>query len=64
MSCYVVPFRWLRLPDDAHKLFDWIRVGRGLPLAAIFRQPVRIFGSAPYRLGDQAYALEELVALS
>src|SRR5271165_3846554 len=36
----------LRLSDDAHKLFDWIRGGRRRGLVAWFRQPVRVFGLA------------------
>jgi len=36
----------LRLSDDAHKLFDWIRGGRRRSLVAWFRRPVRVFGLA------------------
>jgi hypothetical protein len=46
-------FPRLTLSDNAHKLFDWIKVGRRL-LAALFRQPVRLFGDAPFRLASPA----------
>ena len=54
----------LRLPHDAHKLFDRIRVGRQLGQVALLPQPACVFGRALCRLALQAQRLEYAFAPS